>query len=171
MTDIPLRYLKHLQDFVARNGGTTPLGPWLATLDDDALDTLVEAVDAITRRGERLPNGLSADLIGCVIEILCRETPDTTRLEYSVEQMHEFLFALGICGALEQLCRAGWARILSPMILTSGFMPQVEMRRVEGDRNAERIRTMGFPGPGSSWFVKPSETPATARHSECAALR
>jgi hypothetical protein len=37
------------------------------------------------------------------------------------------VFALGLCCAIEQMRRAGLARVLSPMLLTSDHTPKLEL--------------------------------------------
>ncbi len=69
---------------------------------------------------------LFADVLGVVIYILGIEN-SALSVSYSIEQLQKYIFALAVCGAFEQMRRAGVARISSPMMLTSECIPNIEL--------------------------------------------
>ena len=61
----------------------------------------------------------------CVNTLSVEQESDSS--SYTDEQLQNYFFTLSLCGAFEQLRRAGLARILSPMMLTSEYAPEVEI--------------------------------------------
>ncbi|CAG0983059.1 hypothetical protein MYXO_01971 [Myxococcaceae bacterium] len=122
----PFHYSNNLRRFLADAKAPYPLGPWLASLDTGDLDFLTDAIDDYTRRGGTIEDGLFSDVLAVVVQVIAIESP-TPSFTCSIEQLHEYVFTLGLCGAFEQMRRAGVAKILSPMILTSDHTPKVEL--------------------------------------------
>ena len=122
----PFHYSNNLRRFLADAPAPYPLGPWLASLDEGDLDFLTDAIDDYTRRGGEIEDHLLSDVLAVAVQIIAIETPALS-FTCSIEQLQGHVFALGLCGAFEQMRRAGVARILSPMILTSDHTPQVEL--------------------------------------------
>ena len=65
-------------------------------------------------------------MLAVVVQLIAAESPAPS-FSCSGEQLEQYVFALGVCGAFEQMRRAGVARILSPMALTCGQAPAVEL--------------------------------------------
>jgi hypothetical protein len=122
----PLFYLNNLLDFLGGNEDEFPLSPWLASLGQDDLDFLVGSIEGYFRRDEEMPDDMFADVLGVVLKMLSVEEKAES-LSCTEEKLQHYFFTLSICGAFEQLRRAGLARILSPMMLTSEYAPEVEI--------------------------------------------
>jgi len=119
-------YLNSLRGFLADATEDYPLGPWLASLDSDDLDFLTDSIDNYTRRSGEIDERLFPDVLAVVVQLMAIENPAPS-FSCSVEQLHEYVFVLGLCGAFEQMRRAGAAKILSPMLLTSDHTPKIEL--------------------------------------------
>ena len=124
-------YLNNLREFLAvADEEPHPLAPWLASLDSGDLNFLSDAIDDYTRRGGEIEGHLFSDVLAVVVQFVAVEN-QAASFSCTIEQLDQYVFALGLCGAFEQMRRAGVARILSPMILTSDRTPAIEL--VEGD--------------------------------------
>jgi hypothetical protein len=124
----PFNYFNSLLECMA-GAEPYPLAPWLASLDTSDLDFLTDAIDGYTRHGVEMENGLLSNVLAVVIQIMAVEKSPSPSFSCSIEHLHRYVFALGLCCALEQMRRAGVARILSPMILTSDHMPPIDLIR------------------------------------------
>lgn len=122
----PFFYLHDMLDFLADKEEKFPLSPWLASLGQDDLDLLVDAIEGYFRRGEDMSEDMFSDVLGVVLNTLSVEQ-ESDSSSYTDEQLQNYFFTLSLCGAFEQLRRAGLARILSPMMLTSEYAPEVEI--------------------------------------------
>jgi hypothetical protein len=122
----PFHYLNNLRGFLARGEEGFQLAGWLAALGQDELDAFVDAVNDYMRVSGEMEEGLFADLLAVVIQILLIEN-QASSVTYSDEQLYQYFFALGMCGAFEQMRRADLVRILSPMRLTSDYAPEIEL--------------------------------------------
>ncbi len=123
----PLNYSSSLREFLAASAGEPyPLAPWPASLAEGELDFLIDAIDAQGRRGVEMDGHLFSNILAVVIKLMAVETPAPS-FSCSIGELDQHVFALGVCGALEQMRRAGVARILSPMVLTSDRTPAIEL--------------------------------------------
>ena len=122
----PFHYSNNLREFLAGSGEPYPLAPWLAALGEDDLGFLVDAIDGYSRLGREIDPRLFSDVLAVVVQLIAAESPAPS-FSCSGEQLEQYVFALGVCGAFEQMRRAGVARILSPMALTCGQAPAVEL--------------------------------------------
>jgi len=122
----PFHYLNRLREFLADNEEDYPLAPWLATLEEDDLVFLTDAIDEYQRVSGNIDQSLFTDALALVVQIIAIEK-QAPSFSCSVEQLDQYMFTLGVCGAFELMRRAGLVRILSPMLLTSDHTPTIEL--------------------------------------------
>ena len=122
----PFHYLHHQCAFIAETMEPYPVGPWLASLEQDDLDYLADVIGHYTMDGGEMPEGLLSDIMAVVVHTVAKENA-VPSFACSLEQINNYIFALGVCAAFEQMRRAGVVRILSPMILVSDTTPKIEL--------------------------------------------
>ncbi len=66
-------------------------------------------------------------MMAVVVHMVALEKMPTESFTCTLKELDGYLFALGLCVAFEQMRRAGVVRVLSPMLLSSEFIPQVEL--------------------------------------------
>jgi hypothetical protein len=126
----PFHYFNSLRECLADAGEPYPLARWLASLDTGDLNVLTDAIDGHTRQGVEMDSGMFSDVLAVVVNLMAVES-DSPSFSCSIEQLDQYVFALGLCAAFEQMRRAGVARILSPMILTSDRTPTIELVEID----------------------------------------